>query len=185
MGHLLRRAAHHGHQGGGRHAGGGAHLRLTAPLRAGDGGPGGDHLSEAGGDIEGLYHGLVTQAVPGLEGNQHRRQHPAGPRRGGGHDAAHAGVALAGLEGGSDHLPQEGRAQAGARAVQQGPRAAGEAAAGAGGGVVLRHRGLHGRPQGGHLVPGAVPVRTPVPEIVLQHRPPQGLVPGRLQQAGH
>ena len=172
-------------QGGGRHAGGGAHLRLASPLRPGDGGAGGDHLPEAGRHIEGLHHPAVVQAVPGLEGEEHRGQHPAGPRRGGGHDALHAGVALPRFEGGGDHLPQNGRAQPRPLPLQPGPRAAGEAAAGSGGGVILRHWGLHGRPERGHLPPGAGLVHPPLPEVVLQHRPPQGDLPGRLEQPLH
>ena len=69
--------------------------------------------------------------------------------------------------------------------LQPGPGAAGKAAAGAGGGVILRHWGLHGRPERGHLPPGAGLVHPPLPEVVLQHRPPQGDLPGRLEQPLH
>ena len=170
------------YQRGGSHARGGAHLGLTAPLRPGDGGPGGDDLSEPGGHVEGLGHQLVREFVPRLEGQEHGGQHAAGPRRGGGHDALHAGVALAGFEGGGDDLPQEGPAEAGGPAGYLSALAPHQRAGGAEGRIVLLHALLHGGPELRHMSPGLLSCHAPVPAVVVPDGLPQGDLPGGAQQ---
>ena len=144
-------------QGGGGHGGGGADLRLTAPLGPGDGGPGGDDHAEAGGHIQGLNQGLL----PGLEvpaiGQEHCGQNAAGPGGGGGDNALHAGVALPHAQGSGDYVGEQGAAQ-GIPALAVGGHSAAvaphQAAVGAVALLVALIRLGHGLQHGGHSGPG-------------------------------
>ncbi len=165
-------------QGPCRHGGGAADLRLTAAGRAGDAGPVGDHRADAAGGEHGLQHLVLGEVLPPVEGHQHRRHHPAGPGGGGGHDAAHTGVALPHGEGLGNHLSDELPANGGA-AGRVVPHllalAAGEAAeAPPVPGVDLGGL-LHGVPGPGHLLQGVAPGHAPVDHIRLQDDLPEGL----------
>ena len=71
----------------------------------------GDDLTESGGHVQALHHSFVGQGVPLFEREQHGGHDAAGPGGGGGHDAAHAGVVFAHLQGGGDDGLQERAAQ--------------------------------------------------------------------------
>ena len=176
--HLLRRAAPEGHQRPRRHGRGAAHLRLTAAGGAGDAGPVGDHRADAAGHVQGLEHGELRQLLPAVQGNQHRRQHSAGPRRGSRHDPAHTGVGFAhGQRLGNDlsgEFPADGAVPGGVLAHPRPLPAhqAAEAAALTGVGV----GGVqHGPPGKGHLFDALVPGDHPVGHVGLHHDLPDGL----------
>lgn len=110
---------------------------------------------------------------------------PLGPGGGGGHDAAHAGVALPHLQGGGDDLGEHRPRQRDGAGLHLPGIPAGEVAGGAPGRVVALHGLHHGPPQTGHFFPGGVPFPAPVPEIVGEDGLPQGHVTGGAQQAFH
>ena len=145
-------------QSGGGHRGGGADLRLTAPLRPGDGGPGGNDHPKAGGHVQRLNQGLVRDAEVFPAGQEHRGQHPAGPGGGGGDDALHTGVALPHAQGPGHHVGEEGAAQGSALAVigHFAPVAPGQAAAGAVHGPIAPVGLGHSLQHGGHPGPGGL-----------------------------
>ena len=184
-GHLLGAAAPGVDQSGGGHAGGGANLRLTAPLGPGDGGPGGDDLAEPGGHIQALHHGVGGQALPLPQGKEDGGHHPAGSGGGGGHNAAHTGVVLTHLEGGGDDLlhvrPAQGVLGLGHLFALTAGQAGGRAALG----VVVLHGLHHGLPQGLHAGKALLLGDVPVLAVVQQHRLPQGLVLGAVYQMFH
>ena len=163
-------------QGGGGHGGGRADLRLTAALGPGDGGPGGDDHSEAGGHIQGLDQLLPGEReVPGA-GEEHRGQHAAGPRRGGGHDALHAGVALPHPQSPGHHLGEKGAAQGVPGGVQGhfGPVTPRQAAVGAVLGLIALVRLHHGVQHGPHPLQRAGAGQVLPPAVGFQNVFPEG-----------
>ena len=177
MAQLLLRAAPQVYQRAGGHGRGAADLRLTAPGGPGDAGPVGDHRTDAAGGKEGLQHGLLGQVLPPVEGDEYRRQHAAGPRRGGGHHPAHAGVGLAHGQRLGDDLGHELAADGvlGSVVVHELPLSARQAAETAPlAGIHLG--GLpHHVPGLGHLGQGVPPGDPPVGHVRLQDDLPEPL----------
>ena len=155
----------------------GADLRLTAARCAGQERAVGDHLSHAGSHIHGLHHRLLRNLMLHKIRDEHRRQHPAGPRRRRGKDTFHAGIVAAHLQGYGHDLRHEvpaDRIPLLLVLLHQASLAAHKPAPGYAVRLIGLHILQHDPPHAGHLIPGRLLRHVPLCAVLNLNRFPEG-----------